>query len=536
MWHTWESPLRKGPLAQLWGQLYEELAAAHGKARRTNRSTGQLPPLLAWAEKYLPHYFRLPPSRLHRWLAAELARLVEHRGSRLNVLAPRGSAKSTLATLAFPLWLSVHGVEPYIWIVSETRRQAVAHLENLRHELTDNPALAEDYPAACSPGSVWRQHYIVLGNGVAVEAIGSLQALRGRRRLAHRPSLIICDDIQSDRQVLSPESRLKAREWFFGTLLPAGTPETCVVHLATALHPEALALELTRTPGWKSRIFRAIERWPSRMDLWHQWEQIYTNTADPLASQKARQFFEQHRSLMEEGAVVLWPEAEDLYTLMRQRAESGPAAFLREKQNQPTASTLCEWPPHYFEGEIFFHHWPTNLRMKLLALDPSQGSGSRVGDYSAYVVLGADSQGIYYVEADLARRPLPQMLADGVALWERHRPDLFVVEANLFQALLADAFVLAFRQRGLPPPAPLLIHNHRSKELRIRRLGPYLAAERFRFHATSPSTQLLLEQLRQFPLADHDDGPDALEMALRVAEEILRAPPPDGLGSRLPVG
>ncbi|MHC4103507.1 MAG: phage terminase large subunit [Planctomycetota bacterium] len=29
--------------------------------------------------------------------------------------------------------------------------------------------------------------------------------------------------------------------------------------------------------------------------------------------------------------------------------------------------------------------------------------------------------------------------------------------------------------------------------------------------------QLLLEQLRQFPLGKHDDGPDALEMAIQAA-------------------
>jgi hypothetical protein len=32
---------------------------------------------------------------------------------------------------------------------------------------------------------------------------------------------------------------------------------------------------------------------------------------------------------------------------------------------------------------------------------------------------------------------------------------------------------------------------------------------------------LLVEQMRDFPLGDHDDGSDALEMALRPAETIL---------------
>jgi site-specific DNA recombinase len=57
------------------------------------------------------------------------------------------------------------------------------------------------------------------------------------------------------------------------------------------------------------------------------------------------------------------------------------------------------------------------------------------------------------------------------------------------------------------------------------------------FSLVSPGTQLLLDQLRQFPTAEHDDGPDALEMALRLASEMLASSvPPDNLGSRLPVG
>jgi hypothetical protein len=46
----------------------------------------------------------------------------------------------------------------------------------------------------------------------------------------------------------------------------------------------------------------------------------------------------------------------------------------------------------------------------------------------------------------------------------------------------------------------------------------------------------LVEQLVQFPIADHDDGPDALEMAVRLANEILLGRSQnDGLGNRLPI-
>ena len=178
------------------------------------------------------------------------------------------------------------------------------------------------------------------------------------------------------------------------------------------------------------------------------------------------------------------------------------------------------------------------MQFKTLALDPSKGADSQHGDYSAFVILGVDPQGILYVEADLARRPTPQMVADGVSLCERHQIDTFGVEANQYQELLAGEFEAEFQRRGTRYEAPCAIHNHINKQTRIRRLGPYLSQRRLRFLSSSPSTQLLVDQLRDFPLGSHDDGPDALEMALRLAEQTYHGDQndDDGLGSRIPVG
>ncbi len=48
-----------------------------------------------------------------------------------------------------------------------------------------------------------------------------------------------------------------------------------------------------------------------------------------------------------------------------------------------------------------------------------------------------------------------------------------------------------------------------------------------------PSTRLLVHQLQEFPIGDHDDGPDALEMAIRMAAEMLAPVYNDSLGNRL---
>jgi predicted phage terminase large subunit-like protein len=528
-------PERK--MGRLLRRLIRNVAAALRKQPNCDVRSDRPRETLPWGHAYLPDHFTKPASAMHVWLGEQLDALHARRGSKVNLIGPRGSAKSTISTLCYVLLAAVEGWEPYIWIVSDTKQQAQTHLENVKTELEDNAMLAADYPQAVGRGPRWRSTAIELRNGVVIESFGTGQRIRGRRRRSHRPTLIVCDDLQNDSHISSAAQRDATRQWFHGTLLKAGTRRTNIVNLATALHREALAMELHGSAGWTSARFAAIQTWPTNLDLWRKWEAIYCNVDNPRARDDAWEFYLAHQADMEAGAEVLWPAEEDLYTLMQMRVESGHTAFEREKQGAPVDPELCEWPESYFDDHIWFDRWPAELTIKTVALDPSKGRDARRGDYSAFVMLGIDPRGVVYVEADLARRPTPEIVAEGVAWCQRFRPLAFGVEANQFQELLAGEFVAEFRRQGVRHVVPSAIHNHINKQVRIRRLGPYLSQQRLRFLAGSGSTRLLVDQLRDFPVGAHDDGPDALEMALRLAEELWRGRhADDGLGTRLPVG
>ena len=516
--------------------FHDDLAKRHGKARRLATVADSAPGLLQWGQCYLAHHFTRPPSGMHVWLCKQLDGMHRSRGTRLNVLGPRGGAKSTIGTLAYVLRAAVENLEPYIWIVSDTKQQAYAHLENVKAELIDNPRLAEDYPGAVGQGPVWRSGAITLTGGATIEAFGTGQRIRGRRHRANRPTLIVSDDLQNDGHMQSALARQRSRDWFHGTLMKAGTSRTNLINLATALHREALAVQLSETPGWTSRTFKAVQRWPANMRLWEEWEALYTDVENARYKETALRFYEQRRGEMDAGAKLLWPEEEDLYTLMCMRVQSGRTAFEREKQNSPINPEMCEWPQSYFTDEAWFETWPDHLVVKMLALDPSKGTDARRGDFSAFVMLGVNRRGIIFVEADMARRPSSQIVADGVELYRRFRPDAFGIESNQFQELLGAEFEAEFRRQAVLGARPWLLDNRVNKLVRIRRLGPYLSSGRLRFKADSASTRLLVGQLEEFPVSDYDDGPDALEMAVRMAAEMLRTRPSDGLGDCLPVG
>lgn len=192
----------------------------------------------------------------------------------------------------------------------------------------------------------------------------------------------------------------------------------------------------------------------------------------------------------------------------------------------------AEWPGELFEGDedlaletgangIWFRNWPENLTVRTIGLDPSKGRDAKHGDYRAFVLLGRDTEGTLYVEADLEKGQPSSLIVDvGIDLARRFKPDGIAVESNQFQELLAVEFLRVSQERGFVLPIHTVV-NTVNKLVRIRRLTPYLSRRAIRFKAGSKGTRLLVQQLRDFPCGMHDDGPDALEMALRLAIELF---------------
>jgi predicted phage terminase large subunit-like protein len=207
--------------------------------------------------------------------------------------------------------------------------------------------------------------------------------------------------------------------------------------------------------------------------------------------------------------------------LAEAKRQIGPRAFAQEYEAQFLDREGAEFSNDYFGDDIWFDRWPDarDVRLRVMALDPSKGKGDR-SDYSAFVMLAVDAAGVMWVEADLERRDVRRIIDDGMALARRFRPDAFGVEANQFQEVLKHIF--EERSAALNFHLPMhAVHNHLNKETRIRAtLTTHLARRDFRFKLGSRGTKLLVEQLETFPTAEYDDGPDALEMAVRLVRQI----------------
>ena len=114
-----------------------------------------------------------------------------------------------------------------------------------------------------------------------------LHAIRADLLEASTLAIVVFPDTAPPQHSPAGDTALqRERSWFNRAVANAGTPQTNVLVLGTALHRDCLVLRLTRTAGWQPRTFRAIERWPERTDLWGEWERSSRPWTMPRAKRR----------------------------------------------------------------------------------------------------------------------------------------------------------------------------------------------------------------------------------------------------------
>ncbi len=501
-------------LARFAGQFRQQIEASvdgfnPDQAAREQRRTRAWDDFEFFARTYFPHYVTKANSRLHDYLYRRLPEIVASRQSETDAIAaPRGEAKSTITSQIFVIWCVVTERKWYPMIGMDAFDQAAIMLEAIKAELEANPRLGMDFPDACGQGRVWQAGVIVTRNDRKIEAVGSGKRIRGRRHGPHRPDLFIGDDLENDENVKTPEQRDKLQSWLTKAVLKLGGAgeKFDAILIGTILHYDSVLARLLKNPLWRAARFKAIVRWPDEMTLWDEWENLLHAQGEALA----QAFYQRHALAMQAGAEVSWPAGRPLYDLMVIRARDGHASFDSELQNDPLSDDDAP-----FAKALQF--WVNRLAEWVFygACDPSLGKAGASRDPSALLVGGFNrNTGILDVVEALIKKRLPdRIIEDVISLQAQYRCLLWIIETVQFQEFLRTELVKRSAARGIPVPARA-VTPHADKLLRIESLQPHMANGLIRLHASQTT---LADQLRHFPKADHDDGPDALHMLWMAA-------------------
>jgi len=300
------------------------------------------------------------------------------RGGLFAMAMPRGSGKTTLCETAC-LWAMTGGYHPFVYLIGNSEDAALAMLGNLKSELSNNDALAGDYPEICYPiralenqarrclGQLhhgapthvaWLADGLTLpmipgsrAGGSIVRATGLTGNIRGAVHTTAdgrsiRPSLVILDDPQTDQSARSLSQCVQRETIIAGAVLGLAGPgkRIAAVMPCTVIQADDLADRLLNHklhPDWQGERTRLVYSFPTAQSLWDEYA---IRRAEGLASggdaREATEFYRTNREAMDKGALVAWEhrhfpnELSAIQHAMNLQLRD-PRAFWSEYQNDP---------------------------------------------------------------------------------------------------------------------------------------------------------------------------------------------------------
>lgn len=451
----------------------------------------------------------------HRTLCSLLDDITEGKTkSNVGWSVGRRHAKTAYLSNSYLCHQVVYRLQKYIVEVSETTDVAGDFIKWTVNQLKFNEKLREDFGGILHPkpsmNEVDNKYEFITSTGTKVEAKGIGTQMRGLRHLSERPGLFILDDLESGENTNTPELRAKNLHWFRSEMIEAlGFGGICV-YMGTIVHYDSLLNHvLTKRKDFISRKFPAILSWSEREDLWEEWQKLY-NADEKDAVDQADAFYEANKDEMLRGTKVLWPQAYNYKYFMEKRESMGARAFNQEYLGNPVDEESQVFKPEYFT------YW-TDKDIENKQLEYFCGidfaMGKEKGDYSVILTVGRSSNGIFYVVDTFIERVHPDILLQkAVEKSLQYQYSGIAVEAQQAQEWFADKLSQALQQSGYPSATRMKqIKQRTRKALRIESLLPDIQAGRIRFKRDQ---RLLLEMLEMYPNHNHDDGPDALHMAV----------------------
>lgn len=465
---------------------------------------------------FLGSQFSSEWSRFHYELCNDLEDMIfNHKDDETKNVraAPRGHAKSTFVSFAFPIWCICYNYKKTIILISCSADMARLFLMRIREELEFNKEIQKAF-GRLQGMSKWNNSEILTSTGIYVVGKGAGQQMRGLN-FQSRPDLVIIDDLESEESVATETQRATLDKWFNGAVMKMGAPNCDFFFIGTVLSYDSLLYKLLTLPNysmWRRRIYKAVESF-SQSNLWLEWERLMTDLSSDNAYDDAKKFYEEHKEEMLEGTRVLWEtQRPDMYLHLMETRLQDEEAFNSEFQNDPQTENSRTFKENWLEENTY----TVAPEMKKIygSVDPSCGK-NRKADTSAIIMIGEGVDGYFYVlEASIRVRKVEEIINDMEEIIGRYYNKLegFVVETNQFQALFSTTVQEHFIKLGMYVNWIEIYHAaNDKKDRRINSLVPKIKNGYIKFNKSHVT---LWRQLKNYP-KDRDDGVDALEMAFR---------------------
>ena len=287
-------------------------------------------------------------------------------------------------------------------------------------------------------------------NGTYIRTVGSGTSVRGANWGGIRPTVVICDDYQSEADILTDAAREKKYDKFLKEVEQVGDKAvyrngkkikqaTKIIAIGTVLHIDCLMSRLSRNNAYYTILRQAIILKDNQTvedifesDLWQKCHDIYFDEKldKDLRKAAAEQFYRNHKEEMQ--FEVLWPEKWDCFNDLAVIYWENRKAFMSELMND--ASSI---------GEKWFRSVRTQTKEEIethtfvktiLTVDPASTTNKKSD--STNILVGSKATNDFTYVRDIVHKKLTfeQYCSKVVDVLERN-PDVthINIEKNTFQ-------------------------------------------------------------------------------------------------------
>jgi predicted phage terminase large subunit-like protein len=421
--------------------------------------------------------------------------------TRVIIVMPRTWFKSTLGSIAYPIWRVINNPEIRILICQNSHNNAIKKLASIKQIFQKNKLFRLLFPDILPDGtSRWSGECLeVKRNGTHPE--GTFEAAgTGTATTSRHYDLIVEDD------TVSPEKDSMELEMQM--------PTAAEIEKAIGWHK--LATPLLIHP-LKSKIVIIGTRWCEE-DLIGYVSENYKNYHVITRAVREKNGVPTSK---EAGGLPAWPGRFNEAVLEEIEKTLGPYMFATLMMNLPTSAGNMVFKREWIR---FYDSVNKNKLLIITSIDPAASDKESTGDpdYTSIVTTGVNPEnGHIYVLDVVNQRLNPGETIDKLFwVYELYKPLTVLVESVAYQRTLK--YWIEQKQRKLNTRFVVEdVPNARvSKIDRIRALQPFFAD--MMIHVR-PFMDELQRQLLNFPAArGHDDVVDALSMHIKHWNDFLQ--------------
>lgn len=374
---------------------------------------------------------------------------VDDKIDKLNIVCPRGMAKTTVCDLALSIWLIAYQKSKFILLGAKKDDDACQFIDSIKKVFKENKMIIDEFGKLINSKKYKvNAGEIEFANGSYIRAVGSVSSVRGANFKGIRPSTVIADDYQDEKDILSDDSRdKKFNRWSkeiekvgdtavyrYGKKVKSATK---IISIGTVLHNDCLISRLSRNKDYYTVLKRAIVLDENQTvedilesPLWIECKRLYFNDKDNNAKFTAKVFYE--NNIDEMKFPLLWEEKWDCFNDIAISYWENRQAFMSEMMNDATSI-----------GEKWFKSIRTqtteeieehNFIKTMLCIDPAS-TQTRRSDFTAMIVgSSADNDFKYIRDMTLNKFTFNEYCEKVIELLKQYEDITHIyIEKNTFQ-------------------------------------------------------------------------------------------------------